>query len=360
MEAVLTPSLALDRWSLQGVAASGVPHGHSPQERLVQALMQQPDHEDIAAVLADTASLLCQVSGWRWAVIARLTDGGRSAQVLAWVDRGRRLGGWTYELALTPCSTLVQAEGVCHYDRFGERFMHESGLRALGVTHYAGLVCRRADQAVGHVFLMHDEALSEEAARRVDGLLQLACVHVGAQFELHGVRSILRDTQRRAETDSLTQLPNRHAFEREVSLQISLVTERARPDSLLAIFDVNGLKLVNDSRGHLAGDELLKQIAQLLRTQLRRHQDEVFRIGGDEFALITDHPKPGCEDWLRERAAHVVAVLQEGGFPEAGLSIGVARLRETNGGRSQWLALADARMYAHKGTRRRASDWVAA
>jgi diguanylate cyclase (GGDEF)-like protein len=325
----------------------------STEASLIQTLMSQPESSDIAEQMNATACQLSLLSGWRWAAIARLTDSGNSAQLLALADNGRTMGGFTYDMAIAPCSAIAEYPGVIHIDDVSRRYSDDKHLRHLGVLHYAGHAYRMGDERIGHIFLMHDQPMSLAQVAQIDALLQLATLHVGHRLQLHGIRDQVRDWKARAETDALTSLPNRHAFERELELQRSLVGSGARADSLLAIFDVNGLKTVNDVKGHLAGDELLRRTSDLLRNHLRRRQDEVFRIGGDEFALLTDAPRKGCEDWLLGRTASLVKKLQST-WPQSGLALGFARISETQGSRSQWLELADSRMYLNKNARSRA------
>ncbi len=340
------------RWT-PGVAAQPTPQLALAEQRLLQQLMAQSEDEDIAALMGRSAAQLSLLSGWRWAAVARFVDGGRSAQLLAFADRGKVLPGLTYELAMTPCREVEQAETVHHIANVSERFPEDADSVEMGVLHYAGLVYRRGNEVLGHVFVMHDQALTPSMAHQVDPLLQLSALHIGSRMELSGLRDLLREWQGLADTDELTQLPNRRAFEREMALQASLVASGAREDSLLAILDVDGLKRVNDSRGHPEGDALLRAVTQALRSTLRRGQDRLFRLGGDEFAMLVDAPKSHTETQLQLRTEPWQQFIHAAGFPEAGLSLGVARLSEANGQRSAWMQLADERMYLHKGARRR-------
>ncbi|MCJ7541154.1 MAG: diguanylate cyclase, partial [Desulfobacterales bacterium] len=81
--------------------------------------------------------------------------------------------------------------------------------------------------------------------------------------------------------DSLTNIYNRSYFEEEIK---RMDTERQFPISII-IGDINGLKLVNDTFGHIEGDKLIKNIAKILKKNLR-HEDVLSRWGGDEFAII--------------------------------------------------------------------------
>jgi diguanylate cyclase (GGDEF)-like protein len=315
----------------------------SPEASLIQSLMSQPESNDFGEQMNATARQLGLLSGWRWAAVARLLEGGKVAQLLALTEVGRTVPGFTYDMAISPCAVVARSPGITHIDQIREHYGPDSYLRKLGVLHYAGVACRLGETQIGHVFVMHNEPLTHAQAHQVDALLQLTALHVGHRMQLHGVQNKVRDWQQRAEADTLTQLPNRHAFERELELQRSLVGSGARDDSLLAIFNVDGLKTVNDRHGHLTGDEVLRMTSTLLRGHLRRNHDAVFRIGGDKFAVLTDAPRDSCEAWLRERTATLVKKLRST-YPEVGISVGLARLMETRGQRTQWLELADKRV----------------
>jgi diguanylate cyclase (GGDEF)-like protein/PAS domain S-box-containing protein len=87
-----------------------------------------------------------------------------------------------------------------------------------------------------------------------------------------------------AGTDSLTSLWNRRTFLEQLDIQMELSVRHARPMSVL-ILDVDEFKPYNDQYGHLAGDEILRSAAQLLRERARR-SDFLARIGGEEFGAI--------------------------------------------------------------------------
>ena len=87
-----------------------------------------------------------------------------------------------------------------------------------------------------------------------------------------------------ASTDSLTSLWNRRAFLDQLNFQLEQTVRTGRPMSVL-ILDVDHFKPYNDSFGHLAGDEVLKGVAEVLRAMARR-SDYVARIGGEEFGVI--------------------------------------------------------------------------
>ncbi|HLK50409.1 MAG TPA: GGDEF domain-containing protein [Bryobacteraceae bacterium] len=100
--------------------------------------------------------------------------------------------------------------------------------------------------------------------------------------ELATFQSRLEEAERQASQDPLTGLCNRRYTEAQIRMRV----EKALPFCIL-VLDLNGFKKVNDSHGHIAGDELLKQFAARLRSALRS-SDIVGRWGGDEFVVVLD------------------------------------------------------------------------
>jgi len=89
-----------------------------------------------------------------------------------------------------------------------------------------------------------------------------------------------------AHQDALINLPNRRGFMRELERLISRV-DRYGINAAMLFVDLDGLKMINDTFGHRAGDEALIQVAALLSKGVR-HSDVVARIGGDEFGILLE------------------------------------------------------------------------
>jgi len=116
-------------------------------------------------------------------------------------------------------------------------------------------------------------------------------------------RAELSRLERAALTDSLTGLRNHRAFQEDIARE-SKRSDRHETSLSLVMFDVDGLKRINDTRGHEAGDEHLMAVAVCLR-ETARDSDAVYRVGGDEFAVILAHENAwgafGFAQRLREK-----------------------------------------------------------
>lgn len=99
------------------------------------------------------------------------------------------------------------------------------------------------------------------------------------------VRNQVQDLKNLSQTDALTGLPNRRAFDERLT-HILAQHARQKLSAALILMDVDHFKKYNDSYGHPAGDAALQKVAQCLRTSLRRELDMPARVGGEEFAVL--------------------------------------------------------------------------
>lgn len=147
-----------------------------------------------------------------------------------------------------------------------------------------------------------------------------------------------------AGTDSLTGVYNRHFFNEVSPSELERASRYHQPLTIL-IADVNNFKAVNDTYGHLKGDSILREIAQLLKSQLRS-ADTIARFGGDEFIILLPATDlEGAKD-VADRLKSVVASRIFLGMPLS-LSVGLAQFRP---GMSleQMLEKADRELYRQK------------
>ncbi len=149
--------------------------------------------------------------------------------------------------------------------------------------------------------------------------------------------------------DSLTGLPNRNLFADRLSMAMA-VAQRLHGSFALLYIDIDHFKRVNDTLGHAAGDELLRQVAARLRHCLRGI-DTVARLGGDEFAVILDRiSHSGLATTMVDKLITACSGVYDlaGGSPRITLSIGAALYPRDAGDTDSLLKRADAAMYRAK------------
>ena len=156
------------------------------------------------------------------------------------------------------------------------------------------------------------------------------------------------DAFQMAVTDELTGLYNRHYMRDELRRMSAHAARRDRPFAIISL-DVDGLKAVNDSRGHQAGDVLLRGVADSLRSVLRS-EDIAVRTGGDEFVVLLPDADRGEAVKVAYRIRQRVAPLREHGLD--GLSSGIAVWRRGSEP-DEVLREADEELYRAKGARAR-------
>jgi|tagenome__1003787_1003787.scaffolds.fasta_scaffold20984748_5 diguanylate cyclase (GGDEF)-like protein len=163
-------------------------------------------------------------------------------------------------------------------------------------------------------------------------------------------RTVLRQEglERAAGHDALTGLPNRRTFEAELRRRSALWRRRGLGFTL-ALADLDHFKLVNDTMGHSEGDTVLRRAGEAIHAALRQ-SDRVYRIGGEEFALLLETTDAGGVQELLERARQAVKGLGVEPTPGRRLStsIGWAIYGQDADERTDLMNCADAALYEAK------------
>ena len=196
-------------------------------------------------------------------------------------------------------------------------------------------------------------------ARRVEyaGMsLSLTISHIPATGIVHiyvlditNLAMLALELEHQAQHDSLTDLINRSEFEARLQ-QLLAHTENAGEQHALLYIDLDQFKVVNDTCGHIAGDDLLKQLSALLKSKVRRY-DTLARLGGDEFGLIlVNCPLP----MAIQIAEQIKETVNQFSFSwdnrvfRVGASIGLVVMDSNCGDITSLLSLADAACYLAK------------
>lgn len=149
-----------------------------------------------------------------------------------------------------------------------------------------------------------------------------------------------------ARRDTLTDLPNRLVFEERIDSILEQAKRHQHPLTLAAL-DLDHFKDVNDTMGHLIGDRVLKQVAAVLKEQVRL-TDLLVRMGGDEFLLILPDTDREAARNLSERLCRAVEGLNiDVGTTKLGISIGLAEW-QPGLSKTAWMEQADDILYQAK------------
>jgi len=175
---------------------------------------------------------------------------------------------------------------------------------------------------------------------------------IGAVVVFHDVtlsRHMAKQMSWQATHDTLTGLVNRREFERLLQLLLDSARKEGKHHAILYM-DLDQFKIVNDTCGHMAGDELLRQLVTVLVARCRE-SDVVARLGGDEFGMLlvgcpTDQAVLLANE-VREAVQGFRFMWQDKSF-EVGISIGLVAVTAESGNLASVLSNADAACYAAK------------
>jgi diguanylate cyclase (GGDEF)-like protein len=179
-------------------------------------------------------------------------------------------------------------------------------------------------------------------------LRAIATLILVSAFSIMAIRVIGRQQEqleKMAVTDALTGLLNRSLLTPSLEQALAHHRRTGEPATLLSL-DIDHFKNVNDTFGHLEGDRVLAGIADVFRGRLRA-TDQVFRIGGEEFAIALPNTDAEPGHHIAQLLRSAVAGQNLLDSHRVTISVGVAKLGEDDGTES-WLARSDRCMYAAK------------
>lgn len=209
-----------------------------------------------------------------------------------------------------------------------------------------------------------DVAESEQPAKIVGLLSQIVQANQDMQHRLETAESTLQTQAQEiasymaeARTDALTSLPNRRAFDDEISRRFA-TWQRHGTAFFILIVDIDHFKMFNDRYGHLVGDSVLAEVARCLRETLRE-SDLVARYGGEEFAVLlpNQHMDEAIRATQRTREAIESAEFEsEGRKLKVTVSCGLAQSLPDES-LTDLIKRADKALYSSKRSGRNAAHW---
>jgi diguanylate cyclase (GGDEF)-like protein len=212
--------------------------------------------------------------------------------------------------AAKPSEVLARGSEAIVVERVADRVRS-----AFGLSHTLAAPLRVEHGVLGAIVLSRrDREAWPQSARR---LVRVAATETAAALDR---ADSFRAAETSASTDPLTGLPNRRYFE-EFS---SLLTGRRRAGDAVAVLmiDIDKFKGLNDTYGHPAGDQVLRQVAGAITAAVRDH-DVPARIGGEEFAVLLRNPGPEVALEVGERVRRAVRDLDLGEIGVSGVSVSV-------------------------------------
>ena len=196
---------------------------------------------------------------------------------------------------------------------------------------------------------VNDVRIEQPAVLKSGDRFQIGAVHFKFLQERDVENAYFQAIHEMMVRDGLTQISNKRKFEEEAVREVARAHRYGRPLSLL-LFDVDRFKSINDERGHLCGDFVLKEVVRLVSAFLRKEQ--VFaRVGGDEFAVLTPEARLDGAKILGERLRSRVAnhEFDYGGATfHATCSFGIAEFGPDMKSPEELYEAADRALYAAK------------
>ncbi len=309
-------------------ALGGLPR-ESRSQRLARHASRLAALDCATDIRCEVVRAACDIADMESALLVSQTDTG--SERTAWGPHSDRLRGLAPQTLAQIAGWVQSMASVYTVGEPGVGFAGHDDLFAAGAEAFVALPVHRTRDPGGVLLLVDSQpiALPTEDVE----LLELLALQAGSALQMAGA---MTELHQRAERDPLTELGHQATF--QAALRSACSGRRALA---LMVVDVDNFKQVNDTLGHQAGDDLLVRCASVLGADLR-DGDRLYRIGGDEFAVLVDGADESEAVTMAERLRTAVAAL---GGPT--VSVGVAgRARDED--HEALFARADAALYAAK------------
>jgi len=289
----------------------------------------------------------------RFAFIGLINDKDKSLvkTFLVFKD-GEFVDNFEYELAGTPCENVLDVNSELISQNVCKEYPEDKMLIDMGIESYFGspLILPNGE-VFGLVSVFDSKPLYLETWARP--ILDIYATRIAIELErmrteeeLHGLAYSM---SYQATHDSLTDLINRREFENRLQSALNLSKIEGNHHALCYL-DLDQFKVVNDTCGHIAGDELLKQLTEQLNTAIR-DSDTLGRLGGDEFGLLLYDCPMDKAVLITENILSVVKRFRfswEEKIFELGVSIGVVAIDEKTTSINEALSASDSSCYIAK------------
>ncbi|MEJ2359857.1 MAG: EAL domain-containing protein [Gammaproteobacteria bacterium] len=310
-------------------------------------------------------------------------DGQRTGMVMTFTDiTERKQAQANIERLNKELSLLLEStgEGIFGVDaELNCTFINQAAARLLGysthellyrnmyqITHYAnedGEPLRREETLLyrciheNRSLLSDDEILWTRAGQSFPAQYSASPITennkpIGAVVVFRNIaeaRAMARQMDYLATHDSLTDLFNRREFELRLKTLLD-ETEVENSEHILCYMDLDQFKVVNDTCGHVAGDELLRQLSSVISRKIRKH-DTLARLGGDEFGLLLSYCDIQAAQKIIDEIRHAVNEFRfvwEDKIFSIGISVGITVINSGTGGVGTAFSEADAACYIAK------------
>jgi diguanylate cyclase (GGDEF)-like protein len=251
---------------------------------LAQSLAQAPTTSDVAGLVAAAAPRLLRVERGSVFLLDEAEESFHVAGTHGWTEEQHRVfDGLVIRPTDTPLVGEMMARPQLHVFRPDEDDPYvRKVLEEFGSEMVVAVPILAKDRLIGVVVTGSERGdpvleLDDELCRRLRGVADQAAT------ALENIR-LVDEIRRQAFTDDLTELPN-HLLFRDRASQALARAERQSERAAVMVLDLDHFKKVNDSLGHEAGNQLIRQVAERLSGALRA-QDTVARTGSDEFTIL--------------------------------------------------------------------------